>query len=44
MMGRSFVMGICYLALAVRLDLPIATLDKKLVAAAKQVGVPIKTF
>jgi len=34
----------CYLALAVRLDLPIATLDKKLIAAAKQIGVPIKTF
>ncbi|MCL1940652.1 MAG: type II toxin-antitoxin system VapC family toxin [Synergistaceae bacterium] len=32
----------CYLELAVRLDLPIATLDKKLIEAAKQAGVPIK--
>ena len=32
----------CYLELAVRLNLPIATLDKKLLEAAKQAGVPIK--
>jgi predicted nucleic acid-binding protein len=32
----------CYLELAVRLNLPIATLDKKLIAAAQKAGVPIK--
>ena len=30
------------LELAVRLDLPIATLDRKLIEAAKKAGVPIK--
>lgn len=33
----------CYLELAVRLDLPIATLDRKLIEAAKKAGVPIKS-
>ena len=33
----------CYLELAVRLDLPIATLDKKLIEAAKKAGVSIKS-
>jgi predicted nucleic acid-binding protein len=33
----------CYLELAIRLDLPIATLDKKLIEAAKKAGVPIKS-
>ncbi|MCL1874979.1 MAG: type II toxin-antitoxin system VapC family toxin [Synergistaceae bacterium] len=32
----------CYLELAARLNLPIATLDKKLIEAAKQAGVQIK--
>ena len=32
----------CYLELAIRLNLPIATLDSKLITAAKQAGVPIK--
>ena len=32
----------CYLELAIRLNLPIATLDKKLINAAEKAGVPIK--
>lgn len=32
----------CYLELAVRLSLPLATLDRKLIEAAEAVGVPVK--
>ena len=34
----------CYLELAIRLNLPIATLDRKLINAAEKAGVPIKSL
>lgn len=34
----------CYLDLAIRRSIPIATLDKRLIDAAKATGVPLLTF